>query len=33
MQSEEARCLRELELENRRLKELLAEAELDHSGG
>ena len=29
MQSEEARRLRELELENRRLKELLAEAELD----
>ena len=29
MQSEEARRLRELELENRRLKELQAEAELD----
>lgn len=29
MKSAEARRLRELELENRRLKELLAEAELD----
>jgi len=29
MKSEEAKRLRELELENRRLKELLAEAELD----
>ncbi|WP_409994406.1 transposase [Bremerella cremea] len=29
MKSDEAKRLRELELENRRLKELLAEAELD----
>jgi cell shape-determining protein MreC len=29
MKSEEAKRLKELELENRRLKELLAEAELD----
>lgn len=29
MKSEEARRLKELELENRRLKELLADAELD----
>ena len=29
MKSEEAKRLRELELENRRLKELLAESELD----
>jgi transposase len=29
MKSDEARRLRELELENRRLKEMLAEAELD----
>ena len=29
MKSEEARRLRDLELENRRLKELLAESELD----
>ena len=29
MKSDEARRLRELELENRRLKELLADAELD----
>ena len=29
MQSEEAKRLRELELENRRLKEMLAEAQLD----
>ena len=29
MKSEEAKRLRDLELENRRLKEMLAEAELD----
>lgn len=31
MKSDEAKCLKELELENARLKRLLADAELDKS--